>query len=218
MSITFLLVQLITGSLLSDHLQATAKKGKKIPNPSSFPFLKNELITLSLKDGFFLTSLFLYCPTDVKNKTLLGLLSFYWKCGRMLRINPWVSCQLGMAHLSDTTRKPKLVSLAWGRMTNANSSGGGQGCLTHGWLLLLLSSLQRHHLLESFLPTHLYSAAGMCTRVPAEPPLSLGGFGTMTPPYPFPSCIFFFPPTLSGSRGFQCCGRITPGRDVTVLR
>lgn len=111
-------------------------------------------------------------------------------------------------------------------MTHANSSGGGQGCPIHGWLLLLLSSLQRHRLLESFLPTRLYSAAGMCTRVPAEPLLSLGGFGTTTPPCRFPSCIFFFPPNSfrltrfpapradnarAGCHGAAIAGDVPPG-------
>lgn len=55
--------------------------------------------------------------------------------------------------MTHTTRKPKQASLDGGRMKNSSSSGGGQGCLTHGWLLLLLSFLQPHCLLESFLPT-----------------------------------------------------------------
>lgn len=56
---------------------------------------------------------------------------------------------------------------------------------------------------------HLCPRAGICTKVPSEPSLSLGAFGTATALCPFHSCIF--PPTLSGSWGFQCCRQITPG-------
>lgn len=86
----------------------------------------------------------------IKNKTQQGLAVLLLKEWRNAQSDPRVSWQLGMTH---TTRKPKQASLDGGRMKNSSSSGGGQGCLTHGWLLLLLSFLQPHCLLESFLPT-----------------------------------------------------------------
>lgn len=123
-----------------------------------------------------------------------------------------------MTQLSNATRKQ--ASLDRGRMKNSNSSGGGQGCLTHGWLLLL-SFLKPHCLLESFLstpPQHIFipqqgsvpgSGLNSCS--------TLAGLAQWHPYNPFRAASFFSLHTRPPSRGFQHRRRITPGRDVTVL-
>lgn len=97
-------------------------------------------------------------------------------------------------------------------MTNSNSSGGSQGCLTHGWLwlLLLLCPLKACRWPKSFLPTPRH------TSLPQGWDLYQDAGWTLAQPWwvwhsdsPMP-----FPLTLLGSWGFQCCRQMTPGQDV----
>lgn len=105
-------------------------------------------------------------------------------------------------------------------MKNSNSSGGSQGCLTHGWLLRL-SFLKPHCLLESFLstpPHHIFipqqgsvlgSGLNSCS--------ALVGLAQWHPYNPFRAASLYSLHALPASRGFQHRRRITPGRDVTAL-
>lgn len=141
------------------------------------------------------------------------MLPFCCKSGRMLRINPRVSCQVETGHPSDTTRTPKLVSLDRGKDGRHQQLWGLPGLLDPRMpsrpppLPPATPSLAGESPPNT--PTiHPYPTAGICPRVLAEPPLSLGEFGTASPLCPFPSCIFLlFPPLFQAHEASSAAGR-----------